>query len=203
MFQPDSRLIRFLTRICDLMILNILFLLSCMTVVFAGAGAVSLYAVTLRMFRGTEDSPGKSFLRSVRQNFTLSFQTALLLLGDAALLAVLRGVLYADTLLLSPAVFVFLAIVAVFLTALLSYLVPLLARFNNTFSRHLGNAGRLAVAHLPVTCLLTTVNLLPVLLPLFFPRLLGVTAAFWLFIGFAGGAWVNSFYLNRIFSEKK
>ena len=203
MFQPDSRLIRFLTRICDLMILNILFLLSCMTVVFSGAGAVSLYTVTLRMFRGTEDSPGKSFLRSVRQNFTLSFQAALLLLGDAAQLAVLRGVLYADTLLLSPAVFVFLAIVAVFLTALLSYLVPLLARFNNTFSRHLGNAGRLAVAHLPVTCLLTTVNLLPVLLPLFFPRLLGVTAAFWLFIGFAGGAWVNSFYLNRIFSEKK
>ena len=179
MFQPDSRLIRFLTRICDLMILNILFLLSCMTVVFSGAGAVSLYTVTLRMFRGTEDSPGKSFLRSVRQNFALSFQAALLLLGDAALLAVLRGVLYADTLLLSPAVFVFLAIVAVFLTALLSYLVP------------------------PVTCLLTTVNLLPVLLPLFFPRLLGVTAAFWLFIGFAGGAWVNSFYLNRIFSEKK
>ena len=95
MFQPDSRLIRFLTRICDLMILNILFLLSCMTVVFSGAGAVSLYTVTLRMFRGTEDSPGKSFLRSVRQNFALSFQAALLLLGDAALLAVLRGVLHA------------------------------------------------------------------------------------------------------------
>ena len=202
MFGPNSRLIRFLTAVCDLMILNVLFLISCITVVLAGDGAVSLYTVTLRMFRGTEDSPGKSFLRSVRQNFALSFKAALLLLGDAALLAVLRGVLYADTLLLSPAVFVFLVSAAVFLTALLSYLFPLLARFDNTFPRHLGNAGRLAVAHLPVTFLLTTINLLPVLLPLFFPQLLGVVAAFWMFLGFSTGAWVNSFYLNRIFSEK-
>ena len=57
--------------------------------------------------------------------------------------------------------------------------------------------------YLQVPRLSGQVDLLPVLLPLFFPRLLGVTAAFWLFIGFAGGAWVNSFYLNRIFSEKK
>lgn len=201
MFRPDNLLIRFLTKVCDLMILNILFLLSCVSVVLAGDGAVSLYTVTLRMFRGEEESPGKSFLRSIKGNFLPSVPATLLLLTDAALLAVLRGVLYAETLLLSPAVFVFLVIAAVFLTALLSYLFPLLARFDNTFPRHLGNAGRLAVANLPVTCLLTTVNLLPVLLPLFFPRLLGVVAAFWMFLGFSAGAWANSFYLNRIFSE--
>ena len=202
MFGPNSRLIRFLTAVCDLMILNVLFLISCITVVLAGDGAVSLYTVTLRMFRGPEESPGKSFLHSLKRNFLPSVPTALLLLTDMTLLAVLRGVLYAETLLLSPAVFVFLVSAAVFLTALLSYLFPLLARFDNTFPRHLGNAGRLAVAHLPVTFLLTTINLLPVLLPLFFPQLLGVVAAFWMFLGFSTGAWVNSFYLNRIFSEK-
>ena len=202
MFGPNSRLIRFLTAVCDLMILNVLFLISCITVVLAGDGAVSLYTVTLRMFRGTEESPGKSFLHSLKRNFLPSVPTALLLLTDMTLLAVLRGVLYAETLLLSPAGFVFLVSAAVFLTALLSYLFPLLARFDNTFPRHLGNAGRLAVAHLPVTFLLTTINLLPVLLPLFFPQLLGVVAAFWMFLGFSTGAWVNSFYLNRIFSEK-
>ena len=145
MFGPNSRLIRFLTAVCDLMILNVLFLFSCITVVLAGDGAVSLYTVTLRMFRGTEESPGKSFLHSLKRNFLPSVPTALLLLTDMTLLAVLRGVLYAETLLLSPAVFVFLVSAAVFLTALLSYLFPLLARFDNTFPRHLGNAGRLAV----------------------------------------------------------
>lgn len=201
MFQPGSRLIRFLTAVCDLMILNILLVLSCVTVVFSGDGVVSLYTVTLRMFRGTEDSPGKSFLRALRGNFIPSVPSTLLLLADVTMIAVLRRVLYAETLLLSPTVFVLLTIITIFLTALLSYLFPLTARFNNTFVRHLGNAARLAVANLPVTFLITGVNLLPVILPLLLPQLLGIVAAFWLVAGFSVGAWMNSFYLNRIFSR--
>lgn len=201
MFLPGGRLIRFLTAVCDLMILNILLAASCVTVVFSGDGVVSLYTVTLRMFRGTEDSPGKSFLRALRGNFIPSVPSTLLLLADVTMIAVLRRVLYAETLLLSPTVFVFLTIITIFLTALLSYLFPLTARFNNTFVRHLGNAARLAVANLPVTFLITGVNLLPVILPLLFPQMLGIVAAFWLVVGFSAGAWMNSFYLNRIFSR--
>ncbi len=201
MLQPGSRLIRFLTAVCDLMILNILLVLSCVTVVFSGDGVVSLYTVTLRMFRGTEYSPGKSFLRALRGNFIPSVPSTLLLLADVTMIAVLRRVLYAETLLLSPTVFVLLTIITIFLTALLSYLFPLTARFNNTFVRHLGNAARLAVANLPVTFLITGVNLLPVILPLLFPQMLGIVAAFWLVVGFSAGAWMNSFYLNRIFSR--
>lgn len=201
MFQANSPLIRFLTAVCDLMILNILLVLSCVTVVFSGDGIVSLYTVTLRMFRGAEDAPGKSFLRAMRRNFAPSVPATLLLLIDVTLLAVLRQVLYAETLLLHPAAFVLLALAAVLLTALLAYLFPLTARFDNTFPRHLGNAARLALAHLPVTFLLTAVDLLPVILTLLFPQLLGIVAALWLLVGFAAGAWVNSFYLNRIFGR--
>ena len=199
MFQTDSWLIRFLTRVCDLMILNILLILAFITVVLSGNGVVSLYAVTLRMHRGTEDSPGKSFLRALRGNFIPSIPAALLLFVDVTLIAVLRQILYAETLVLSPTLFVLFVIAAVFLTALLSYLFPLLARFENSFLHHLGNAARMAVANLPVTFMLTAVHLLPVLLPLFFPQMTGVVIAFWLLIGFSAGAYINSFYLNRIF----
>ena len=199
MFQTDSWLIRFLTRVCDLMILNILLILAFITVVLSGNGVVSLYAVTLRMHRETEDSPGKSFLRALRGNFIPSIPAALLLFVDVTLIAVLRQILYAETLVLSPTLFVLFVIAAVFLTALLSYLFPLLARFENSFLHHLGNAARMAVVNLPVTFMLTAVNLLPVLLPLFFPQMTGVVIAFWLLIGFSAGAYINSFYLNRIF----
>ena len=181
------------------MILNILLILACVTVVLSGDGVVSLYAVTLRMHRGTEDSPGKSFLRALRGNFIPSVPAALLLFVDVTLIAALRQILYAETLVLSPVLFVFFVIVSFFLTALLSYLFPLLARFENSFLHHLGNAARMAVANLPVTFMLTAVHLLPVLLPLFFPQMTGVVIAFWLLIGFSAGAYINSFYLNRIF----
>ena len=199
MFQPDSLLIRFLTKTCDLLFLNIMFVLSCVTIVFSGAAVASLYAVTLKMIRGQDYAPIKGFLRALRENFLPSFSTTILLFGDVTLLAVLRGALYAETLLMSPTLFVLLAIITILLTALLSWLFPLLARFENTFSRHLNNAVRLSLVNLPVTFLLTTVNLLPLLLCLLIPPSLGVVFAFWLLFGFAAGAWVNSFYLNRIF----
>ena len=201
MFRPDSLLIRFLTKICDLLFLNIMFVLSCVTIVFSGAAVTSLYAVTLKMIRGQDYAPIKGFLRALRENFLPSFSATILLFLDVTLLAVLRAALYAETLLMPPTLFVLLAIITILLTALLSWLFPLLARFENTFSRHLNNAVRLALVNLPVTFLLTAVNLLPLLLCLLIPPSLGVVFAFWLLFGFAAGAWVNSFYLNRIFQS--
>ena len=203
MFHPDSWLIRFLTKVCDLLFLNIALVLSCCTVVFSGAGVTALYSITLKMMRGQDYDPIKGFLRGLRENFLTSSFAAILLLGDVTLLAVLRSTLYAETLLMPPAAFVLLSILAVFLTALLSYLFPLLARYENTFSRHLSNAVRLALANLPVTFLLTAVNLLPLLICFLIPSALGVVFAFWLLFGFAAGAWINSFYLNRIFESRE
>lgn len=203
MFHPDSWLIRFLTRVCDLLFLNIALVLSCCTVVFSGAGVTALYSITLKMMRGQDYDPIKGFLRGLRENFLTSSFAAILLLGDVTLLAVLRSALYAEALLMPPAAFVLLTILAVFLTALLSYLFPLLARYENTFSRHLSNAVRLALANLPVTFLLTAVNLLPLLICFLIPSALGVVFAFWLLFGFAAGAWINSFYLNRIFESRE
>lgn len=203
MLHPDSWLIRLLTRVCDLLFLNIALVLSCCTVVLSGAAVTTLYSITLKMMRGQDCGPVKGFFRALRENFLLSSFAAILLLGDITLLAVLRSVLYAETLVMPPAVFVLLAILSVFLTALLSYLFPLLARFENTVSHHLSNAVRLSLANLPVTVLITTVNLLPLLIGLLFPALLGVVFAFWLLFGFAAGAWINSFYLNRIFESRE
>ena len=201
MFRPDSLLIRFLTKICDLLFLNIMFVLSCVTIVFSGAAVTSLYAVTLKMIRGQDYAPVKAFLRALRENFLPSFPATILLFVDVTLLAVLRTALYAETLLMSPTLFVLLAIITILLTALLSWLFPLLARFENTFSRHLSNAVRLSLVNLPVTSLLTAVNLLPLLLCVLIPSSLGVVFAFWLSFGCAAGGWANSFYLNRIFES--
>ena len=202
MIRPDSLPIRFLTKICDLIFLNLIFILACATVIFSGTGLTALYTVTLKMVRRKEYAPLKGFLRAVRDNFIPSVPATILLFLDGMLTAYLCDVLYADTLLIPPERLILLAIAAILLTAVLSWLFPLLAGFDNTFPRHLVNAAKLALANLPVTCLMTLVNLLPLLLVLLFPALLGQFAAFWLLIGLAAGAFANSFYLSRIFDAK-
>ena len=200
-FLPDSRFMRFLTKVCDLLLLNILTVFLSLTVIAAGTAIISLYTAVIKMRQEEDSEPISCFLHALRENFSLSVPAAPLLFADLLLLALLRYALIAETLVFSPAAFVFLAIAATFLTALLSYLFPLLARFENTFPRHLANAWRLAAANLPVTFLLVTVNLLPLLLAVFLPGLFQLLAVFWLMIGVAASAYLNSFYLCQIFDR--
>lgn len=201
LFQPNSWPIRFLTRVCDLIILNVLALIFCATIVCSGAAITALYSVTLRMMRKEEGFIVKGFFRAFRSSFIPSVPATILLFVDVLLFAVLHHALYAEVLVFSPNIFVLLSIVAAFLTVLLSYLFPLLARYDNTFLRQMGNAGRLALANLPVSCLLLAVNLLPLLVNIFVPALWGCMIGFMGLIGVAAGAYVNSFYLNRIFGQ--
>lgn len=200
-FLPDSRFVRFLTKVCDLLLLNVLTAFLSLTVIAAGTAIISLYTAVIKMRQEEDSEPISCFLHALRENFSLSVPAAPLLFADLLLLALLRYALIAETLVFSPAAFVFLAIAATFLTALLSYLFPLLARFENTFPRHLANAWRLAAANLPVTFLLVTVNLLPLLLAVFLPGLFQLLAVFWLMIGVAASAYLNSFYLCQIFDR--
>ena len=201
LFQPNSWPIRFLTRVCDFIILNVLALIFCATIVCSGAAITALYSVTLRMMRKEEGFIVKGFFRAFRSSFIPSVPATILLFVDVLLFAVLHHALYAEVLVFSPNIFVLLSIVAAFLTVLLSYLFPLLARYDNTFLRQLENAGRLALANLPVSCLLLAVNLLPLLVSMFFPTVWGGMVGFMGLIGLASGAYVNSFYLNRIFGQ--
>ena len=200
---PRNPVIRFLTRVCDLMILNIILTVFCVTVVLSGAALTSLYSLALKMVRGEDTGIAKPYFHALRENFTPSVPATVLLFADVTLLAFLRYALYADVLLVSPYVFILLCVAAVLLTAWLAWLFPLLARFDNSFRAHAGNAARLALAHLPVTFLLTLIDLAPLLSVMALPRAIGELAAFWTLFGIAAGAYVNSFYLRRVFDGKE
>lgn len=61
MFHPDSCLIRFLARLCDLLLLNIALVLSCCTVVLSGTAVTALYSMTLKLMRGRTATQSKGF----------------------------------------------------------------------------------------------------------------------------------------------
>ena len=191
---------RFLSRVFDLLMLNLLLDFLCLTIVLIGSVITSLYSLSFKMMYQEEDGVLKPFFRGIRDNIVPSFPATLLLFVDVLLIAVCHEALFAEVLLFSPILLIGLVIVALLLTALLSYLFPLIARFENTFPRHLGNAVRLALANLPVTCLVTLINLLPYLSLVLFPQN-GYLIGFWVLIGIAGGVYVNSYYLRGVFEQ--
>lgn len=198
----DSPLMRFLTKIADLMVLNILFCVTSIPLITIGASWTALYSVTLKMVRDEEGSVSRSYFRSFRQNFR---QATLLWLGVLVVLAllvldirVLNGMAGGT----APGLLrVGVEILALLGIMVLQYLFPSLARFEASLADTLKNACMMALAHLPKTALMTAAAVGAVWITLINNTTIAVGLMVWPLIGFALMAFGNSGILRKIFDN--
>lgn len=202
LFCMDSPLMRFLTKIADLMVLNILFCVTSIPLITIGASWTALYSVTLKMVRDEEGSVSRSYFRSFRQNFR---QATLLWLGVLVVLALLvldirvlngmAGGTAPGLLRVGVEILAFLGIMV------LQYLFPSLARFEASLADTLKNACMMALAHLPKTALMTAAAVGAVWITLINNTTIAVGLMVWPLIGFALMAFGNSGILRKIFDN--
>lgn len=199
LFSPDSKIMQTLNRLCDLVILNVVYLVTCLPIVTIGAANTALYTVCFR-FRDNLDGHFISvYFRAFRENFkqgTLLWGI-LLLLGVAAgfgifVFSCLDGIwhygIYLYTLLLALVV----------MTA--SYAFPLLSQFSNTTKTTLTNAFALSMGYLPRSLVIAVLNLLPwALLLVNFYVFIQASLA-WLFVYFSTAAYITTFLLKKVFA---
>lgn len=198
----DSPLMRFLTKIADLMVLNILFCVTSIPLITIGASWTALYSVTLKMVRGEEGSVSRSYFRSFRQNFR---QATLLWLGVLVVLAllvldirVLNGMAGGT----APGLLrVGVEILALLGIMVLQYLFPSLARFEASLADTLKNACMMALAHLPKTALMTAAVVGAVWITLINNTTIAIGLMVWPLIGFSLMAFGNSGILRKIFDN--
>lgn len=202
LFRMDSPLMRFLTKIADLMVLNILFCVTSIPLITIGASWTALYSVTLKMVRDEEGSVSRSYFRSFRQNFR---QATLLWLGVLVVLTllvldirVLNGMAEGT----APGLLrVGVEILALLGIMVLQYLFPSLARFEASLADTLKNACMMALAHLPKTALMTTAAVGAVWITLINNTTIAVGLMVWPLIGFSLMAFGNSGILRKIFDN--
>lgn len=198
----DSPLMRFLTKIADLMVLNILFCVTSIPLITIGASWTALYSVTLKMVRDEEGSVSRSYFRSFRQNFR---QATLLWLGVLVVLAllvldirVLNGMAGGT----APGLLrVGVEILALLGIMVLQYLFPSLARFEASLADTLKNACMMALAHLPKTALMTAAAVGAVWITLINNTTIAIGLMVWPLIGFSLMAFGNSGILRKIFDN--
>lgn len=202
LFRMDSPLMRFLTKIADLMVLNILFCVTSIPLITIGASWTALYSVTLKMVRDEEGSVSRSYFRSFRQNFR---QATLLWLGVLVVLTllvldirVLNGMAGGT----APGLLrVGVEILALLGIMVLQYLFPSLARFEASLADTLKNACMMALAHLPKTALMTAAAVGAVWITLINNTTIAIGLMVWPLIGFALMAFGNSGILRKIFDN--
>ena len=200
-FNMDSPIMRFMTKVADIMILNLLFIVTSLPIITIGAAWTSLYYVSMKLIRDEEGGIVRGFFHSFRMNFR---QATILWLGTVAVFAVL----IADLLILARIDSPFAAamntsvlILGVVLLMILQYLFPLVAKFDASLKQTLKNACLIAVGHLPKTVLMTAFVAGSAFISLYNGYTLPVASVIFAFIGFGLIAFGNSAILVKIFDK--
>lgn len=189
------------TKIADLVILNLLFILCSLPIVTIGASITAMYYVTMKMSDNKESYMFKSFFKSFKENF----KQATIIWIFLAVIGVFLFVDFRIVLVQNAAFFRIFLYVLSFTSLLYSFLFlyafPVLAKFYNTTSITVRNAFLMALRHLPYTLLMLLITLAPFALFFFnysiVMRLLPVI----IFFGFSLPAYLNSYFFTKIFAN--
>lgn len=203
LFSLNSPVMAAVAFVGNILLVNALWLVSCLPVFTIGASSCAMYSVIMKLLRGKDPTVWTAFFRAFRQNFKKATCIFLLfLIPGAFILAdcwiLISGVL-TDNSTLVNLVQIFTLIPAVCLLILGTYAFPLTALFENTVKGTLKNAVYFALMKLPYTLVMATVNILPLLLLYFIPQLFLLLLFPLLVAGGAVQALVNCLMLRKIF----
>lgn len=197
-FSIDNGFFRTLSRIYDLIILNLLFLVTSIPVVTIGANLTALYAVTHKMINNEESYMWRSYWKNWKQNFRQATILWLVFLAVGAFLLFdrwLTGRMGATPLGMIFAFFLFVWLMG------LSYIFPVLARFDNSTKNICKNSLLMSIRHLPWTVVILITDAVPILLLMVLPGIAGALFTFLLILlGFSGTALARSYiFVKKIF----
>lgn len=200
-FGIDTPLWCFFSRLADLVILNLCFLVCCIPIVTISPSITALYYTSLKVTKGDITSVTKAFFHSFRENLR---QGTVMWIISLFVLALTAFDLYLTTGFsgtLRPILHTVVLIFGLMFYMIFLYAFPLLGRFGNTTLNMFKNAFIMCIRHLPYTLIMTLISLAPVLIFLVSPSSLPLLAMIYLLIGFGLTAFANSFLFSRIFAK--
>ncbi len=184
-------------NIGDWIILNILFVLTSLPVITAGASMTALYQVALRRQRGESNYAAREYFKAFREEWRQSTVLWLIFLLTGGLL--LFDIFYVNN--LGRELAVAIGCVAAVWSFVFSYTFPLQARFQNTIKNTIKNALFLSVRHLPYTILMVSLNSIPAVCIAAGTFTTMMAMPIYFFVGFALTAKINSIFLDKIFRD--
>lgn len=192
-FYPDSVLGRILTRLLDLFILEVLFLLTSIPVITIGAGLTAMFSVCRKLQNESVSSVTKAYFAEFRESFWKSTGAWVVITVGAFLLGISinyfgRG----SGLSIVPLTVAWGLLVLVYIEFL--YVFPLIAWFDNRLFSHFLNGPVLAIFQIKTTLLVTALYAFVIFLVV---PILPIT----LLIAFSATVYYASLLFSRAFSK--
>ncbi len=196
-FNTESPVFQFLGTLFDFVILNVLFLITCIPVVTIGPAISALYTVTLREVRNEQGYIIRSYFTAFKENFKHSFLLSVLYTIVGAIL-LYNLAFWAQMKTAVGSIFLIIIAACTLLYAIsLLYVFALSARFENTIKRTVKNSLLIALANPVQTLMILLITVIGFALAYVSPMF----RVFLVIFGFAFLAYCASFPLTKVFSR--
>lgn len=195
-FSVDSPVINFLNKVCDVILLSIVFIICCIPVITIGPALTALYYTTVKVIRRERGYMFKEFFKSFKTNFksgvflTFLFALALYILYIDRNYAVAMAETNQQMAFILSCIFNAISVI-VFLT--LIYAFPVLSRFTVKGFQLMKTSFFMSIRHLPSTILVAAILIVAGLGMYLIPILFIIVPAL--------AAFLCSFMIERVFRK--
>lgn len=158
LFNPYNPIMEFLSKIFDLIILNLLFILSCIPLITVGASISALSHITLKIVKGEDPYIWSGFWKSFRQNFK---QGTLLWFFSILIFIFLKmdfSIINSQAIPAFMVIRIFLWIICIIALSMFLYIFPIISHFVCTTKQALKNALFMTFGYFPYTMLLLVIT---------------------------------------------
>ena len=196
-FNLDSPLMAGLSKLADLIWLNILAFICCIPVVTIGASLTALNYVALKMVRNEDGYVTRDFFKSFKQNFK---QATIIWLIMILVFIVIIGDLFIfsfSTLSFPTGLRIALGVIGVLVLFSTMLVFPILARFENTVKNTFRNSLFMGILAFPKTVLMVIIWAIPTAVTIFIPQGFPFVIAF----GISGPVFLSAMLYNKTFKR--
>lgn len=202
MFNYENPFWQAMTRMADILILNLVVVVFSLPIFTIGASWTAMYYTMLKIVRKEETYILKEFWHSFKSNFKQATKIWLILLPIIIFLTLdfwlwFYNVSEGNTEVLPGPLKVTTIVVAVVILIEFIYVFPILSHFENTTKKTLINAFMVSILNIPYTVYFIIVLAIPVVLVMVSANMLIIDLMF----GIAGPAFLCTLAWDRIFKK--
>ena len=200
-FDTDNFLMRFCEKVLDIVMVNLLFVVSCLPIVTIGVAKISLYQTIFEVKSSRRVPVFKTYMRAFKQNLKLGLQLGLLELGIFLISVVDLSLFWGQTSLGFQLIKAICLGILIFLTLVMLASYPIAARYDLTWKEVL-QKGLLLVSFNFVWFFLMFAIILLIMMLLYlsgFTLVLGGSA--FLLFGFGLLAFCQAGLMEKLFAK--
>ena len=196
-FALDSPLMNGLSKLADLIWLNILATICCIPIITIGASLTALHYVVLKMVKDEEGYITRSFFKSFKENFKQATLMWLMLLVVFILLVADFMIFRFSGIVFPGWCHIALTAIAVLIMFATMHLFPLLSRYENSIRATYKNSLFMGILHLPKTILMMLCWIVPIVITIYVESFFPIV----FFLGISGPAFLNALLYKKSFQQ--